>query len=88
VFYHQEKELIQVMKFIGLPPRLKSTFALSPYKVAVILFKNYVDKNELFTELNNNSFNNFLASFFVKYLIYLNNTPLTPENRIFFKKMN
>jgi len=41
ILYSREEDLIPVMKFLGMPQNLKATLALSPYKVAVNLFKFY-----------------------------------------------
>ena len=84
VLFSQEKILIPVMEHLGLPPSLKATLNLSPYKIAVKLFGRYSNKDELFSIISESSFNNSLSRFFVEYLIYFNNTPLKAECRIFF----
>lgn len=86
VLFSQEKDLIPVMKFLGLPQSLEGIFVLSPYKIAVKLFESYADKDELLTALNATSFNKKKSRFFVEYLIYLNNTPLKADYNIFFKQ--
>jgi hypothetical protein len=84
VLFSQEKDLTPVMQHLGLPPSLKATLNLSPYKVTVKLFESYSNKDELFLIINESSFNKALSRFFVEYLIYLNNIPLEAEYRIFF----
>ncbi len=71
------------MKRIGLPP-LKTTLNLSPYKFAVKIFEHYSNKDELFSVVNDSSFNGALSSFLVGYMLYLKNTPLSDEFQIFF----
>ncbi|MHA2112975.1 MAG: hypothetical protein ACW98W_15965 [Candidatus Hodarchaeales archaeon] len=84
VLFSQEMKIIPVMEHLGLPTSLKATLNLSPYKIAVKLFERYSNEDELFSVLNERSFNKTLSRFFVEYLIYLNNTPLKPNYRIFF----
>jgi hypothetical protein len=84
ILFSQERELIPIMELLGLPPSLKATLNLSPYQFAVKLFERYSTKNEIFSVLNENSLDKALSRFFVEYLIYLNNTPLQLEYRIFF----
>ncbi len=83
VLFSQEKNLGPIMKRIDLPP-LKATLNLSPYKVAVKIFKHYSNKDELFSVVNDNSVNGALSSFLVSYLLYLKNVPLSDKFRIFF----
>jgi len=83
VLFSQEKKLVPIMQRLGLPP-LKTTLNLSPYKFAVKLFEHYSNKDELFSVVNDSSFNGALFSFFVEYLLYLKNTPLSDEFQIFF----
>jgi len=85
IFYSQEKELIPVMKLLGLPQNLNDLLALSPFKVAVQLFNRFTNKDELQATLTAHSFNTELSRFFVNYLIYLNNTPFRSEYCKFFK---
>ena len=83
VLFSQEKKLVPIMQRIGLPP-LKTTLNLSPYKFAVKLFEHYSNKDELFSVVNDSSFNSALSSFLVGYLLYLKNTPLSDEFQMFF----
>ncbi len=85
VLFSQKRDLIPVMKLLGINFSLDDTLALSPYKFAVKLFKNYADKDELLTALNNSPFNNDLSRFFIEYLIYLNDMPFKAEYRLFFE---
>jgi len=75
VLFSQEKTLTPVMQHLGLPPSLKAILNLSPYKVTVKLFERFSNRDELFSVLNESSFNNAFSSFFVRYLLYLKNTP-------------
>ncbi len=84
VLFSQEKHLIPIMETLGLPPSLKTILNLSPYKIAVILFKIYSNKDDLYTSLNERSLNTALSKFFVEYLIYLNSIPLKSEFQTFF----
>lgn len=84
VLFSQEKYLTPVMQHLGLPPSLKTTLNLSPYKITVKLFERYSNMDELFLIVNKSSFNKAFSRFFVEYLIYLNNIPLKAEYRIFF----
>ena len=84
VLFSQEKYLTSVMQLLGLPPSLKTTLNLSPYKITVKLFERYSNMDELFLIVNKSSFNKAISRFFVEYLIYLNNIPLKAEYRIFF----
>jgi hypothetical protein len=86
VLFSHKKELIPVMEHLGLPSSLKATLNLSPYKIAVKLFESYSNKDELYSILDESSFNNALSRFFVEYLLYLNNPPLQANYRIFFVK--
>ncbi|MFX0204349.1 MAG: B12-binding domain-containing radical SAM protein [Candidatus Hodarchaeota archaeon] len=84
VLYSQEQKLIPIMQYLGLPLSLEDTLNLSPYEFAVRLFKLHSDKRILLESITDGSFDTSLAEFFVEYLIFLNNTPLSPKYRIFF----
>ncbi|MFX0120832.1 MAG: hypothetical protein ACFE9A_15715 [Candidatus Hodarchaeota archaeon] len=83
VLFSQEKVLDSIMERIGLPP-LKTTLYLSPYKVAVELFKHYSNKNELMAVATDGSIHDALSCFLVDYLLYLTNIPFNNEFQIFF----
>ncbi|MFW9903256.1 MAG: B12-binding domain-containing radical SAM protein [Candidatus Thorarchaeota archaeon] len=85
VLYSQEQELIPVMQYLGLPLSLNTTLNLSPYKFAVRLFKLSSDKRILLDAMKKSPFDTALADFFVEYLIFLYNTPLSPKYQVFFK---
>ncbi|MFX0092043.1 MAG: radical SAM protein [Candidatus Hodarchaeota archaeon] len=85
VLFSRKRDLIPVMKILGINPSLEGTLALSPYKFAVKLFKIFADKDEMLAALNASSFNNALSKFFIEYLIYLNDMPFRAEYRIFFE---
>ncbi len=87
VLFSQEEELHQVMEFLGMPSGLDKVLALSPYKVAAMLFEQYVDKQGLSDALDASSCGSALSSFFVEYLLYLNNVPLNPKYRVFFERV-
>jgi hypothetical protein len=84
ILFYQEKNLFPIMEHLGLPPSLKSTLKLSPYKIAVKLFDRFSNKDELLSIISESSFDKTLSRFFVEYLIYFNNTPLKAEYGIFF----
>ncbi|MFX1516581.1 MAG: hypothetical protein ACFFC6_09750, partial [Promethearchaeota archaeon] len=84
MLFSQEPKLIPVMQFLGLPSSLKATLNLSPYKFAVRLFKLHSDKIILLESIMDGPFDPTLAEFFVEYLIFLNNTPLSPKYQVFF----
>ncbi|MFX0185746.1 MAG: B12-binding domain-containing radical SAM protein [Candidatus Hodarchaeota archaeon] len=83
ILFSLETEIDPIMEHIGLPP-LKITLNLSPYKFASKIFEYYSNKDELFSAVNDSSFTGVLSSFLVEYLLYLNNTPLGNEYKIFF----
>jgi len=83
ILFSLDKETLSIMQRISLPP-LKITLDLSPYKFAVKIFKNYSNKDDLFSDVNSNTVNSGLPRFLVDYLLYLMNTPLSEEYRIFF----
>jgi hypothetical protein len=85
VFFSQENRLLPIMQRFGLP-HLKTTLNLSPYKVAVKFFEHVSNKVELFSVLNDISFNDSRSRFFVNYLLYLNNIPLSDEFHLFFSQ--
>jgi len=84
VLFSQEKKLISVMNHLDLPSSLKTTLNLSPFKVAVKIFRHYSNKNELLSIIKERKSNEVLSRFFIEYLIYLNNTPLSDKYQIFF----
>lgn len=84
VLFSQEKDLSPTMERLGLPP-LQYTLGLSPYKFAVKVFDHYSNKEEIFASISDSSFNGALSSFFIEYLLYLKNTPLSNEFQVFFK---
>ncbi|MFQ5833215.1 MAG: hypothetical protein ACE5H4_10965 [Candidatus Thorarchaeota archaeon] len=86
VLLSQEKELHQVMEFLGMSSSLDEILALSPYKVAAKLFEQHADKEELFVALDSSSSSSTLSRFFVEYLLYLNNVPLSPKYRVIFEQ--
>ncbi len=85
VLFSHEKKLIPVMEHLGLPS-LKATLNLSPYQVAVKFFERYSNKDEMFSVVNESSFSDALSIFFVRYLLYLKNIPLSDEFQIFFSQ--
>jgi hypothetical protein len=84
VLYSQEQKLFPIMQYLGLPSSLAATLNLSPYEFAVRLFKLHSDKIILLESMKDDPFNTVLAEFFVEYLIFLNNTPLSPKYQVFF----
>jgi hypothetical protein len=84
VLYSQEGKLVPIMQSLGLPLSLEATLNLSPYLFAVKLFKLYPDKGSALESISDGSFDTTLAEFFVEYLLFLNNTPLSPKYQIFF----
>jgi hypothetical protein len=71
------------MRLFGLHT-LTTTLQLSPYKLAVMIFNRYSNKDELLSSLNENSVYNPLSRFFVEFLLYFKNIPLSDEFQIFF----
>lgn len=84
VLFSQEKTLTPIMQLLDLPSNLKATLSLSPYKIAVKIFRHYSNKNELLSVIKEKISNEVLSRFFIEYLIYLNNTPLSEKYQIFF----
>ena len=84
VLYSQEQKLLPIMQYLGLPLSLAATLNLSPYKFAVRLFKKHSDKKSLLNILRDNPFDTALAEFLVEFLLFLNNTPLSPKYQVFF----
>jgi hypothetical protein len=83
ILFSLETEIDPIMKHIGLPP-LTITLNLSPYKFASKIFENYSNKDELYSVVSESTFSGVLSSFLVEYLLYLKNTPLSDEYKIFF----
>ncbi|MHA2073730.1 MAG: hypothetical protein ACW97X_03860 [Candidatus Hodarchaeales archaeon] len=84
VLISQEKELLPIIELLGLPP-FTTILNLSPYKIALKFFNQFSNKDDLFSLLNDNLFNNRLSRLFVEFLLYFKNTPLSDEYQIFFR---
>jgi len=83
ILFSLETEIDPIMKHIGLPS-LKITLNLSPYKFTSKIFEYYSKKDELYSVVNKTPFSGVLSGFLLEYLLYLNNTPLSDEYKIFF----